>query len=251
MTGKNQMGSHDISHELSFHEVKDVIRKSCEQRQAVQIAANLAAHIGRTRLAAPRRESDYPLIRSHPADRTSGHVVNAFEDLKEVHWELASWNQKDIFQNVGPIKRLQSYQVMTRGSNANKGWGEVDLLAVGHDDMPVVIELKANKHESLLRAICESVAYAISLQENWDRFGSQWRRDAEVRVGCDHPTSMDIVIAAPKAWWIGVRPFDEAQMKLVQSLKHYGFLIHYLSLNHSGLECGLPKLAKPEIVPQV
>ncbi len=183
------MDSHDINPRLSFHEVKNEVRKSCEQRQACQITANLESHIAATLEQAPERKQAYPLSRKHPSDRTTGHLVDTFIDLKEVHWEIACWNQKDIFKNVGPIKRLQSYQVMTRGSNHCKGWGEIDLLAVGQNGMPVVIELKANRQERPLRALCESVAYATSLKKNWARFAAQWEPYAEVRVGSTEPTS--------------------------------------------------------------
>ena len=52
------------------------------------------------------------------------------------------WGPKGSGEYVPVCKRIQTYQYPLRGSLNGKYWGEIDLLGIGTDFLPVPNELK-------------------------------------------------------------------------------------------------------------
>jgi hypothetical protein len=232
----------------SLHISKEKIRKSYQESQAQDIAGNLEEHLNETWKQAPKREPQYkyPLDREGVQPRTTGYKVDIKKDLKEVHWEIATWENRRNFQNNGPIQKLRSYQVMLRGSKGGEGWGEVDLIAQGKDGYPVVIELKANHGELMVRAICEGVAYAIAIQKNWPIFGPQWT-EVTRKEAASCPKKMNIVIAAPVDWFKQLGEATKAVQKLISELSKRHYELHFLQLIDDGLGSDqLPRNVRPK-----
>lgn len=209
---------------VSLHRKKDLVNMSDEAAQASEIHASLDAYLKATREDAPLRTHDAYLVRDKEVLRRT-----AATDIRESHWEIAIWEyaKKHGFQ-IGPLAALQSYQVPLKSKRSDK-WGKVDLLGVGVDGLPVPIELKQHKGELILRAICEVVAYAAAIKENWKNFGRFWAECHPAVSPTVEPATLHLIIAAPPEYWLNCQVSPEVRA-LLAALADRGYVIKALEI---------------------
>jgi hypothetical protein len=84
-----------------------------------------------------------------------------------------------------------------------EGWGEIDLLGLAEDGLPIVIELKRGKSEEPpVRLLVQAAAYGIALQRAWWFLREEWLR--RVCPSKPIPTALlpcRLVCAAPEEYW--------------------------------------------------
>jgi hypothetical protein len=173
------------------------------ERQASELLEGLDAAICATELVAPvRAKSPYQLSRSQ--SRTPRGREAVWEQAIWREWHVAPQRATDFIPGV--CRAIVAYQVMLRDTNLDTGWGEIDLLGVASDGLPVVIELKADSStEPPLRGIVEGIAYAIAVRRAWSQgFARQWTDSVSTPT---EPLSLPdsflsrAVFAAPGAYW--------------------------------------------------
>jgi hypothetical protein len=245
-----------INAEQSLHDVKDVPQLSFMEEQTRSILPFLDCLIENTRREAPVRQSGHPysLQREFECRDLSRGERNK-EQWMEKHWEEACRLQwRDSVAGMGsdlPFYRIVSYQVMLRESNANKKWGEIDLIGENDMHMPVVIELKSKPSEYLLLAILEVVAYGIAIQKAWATPESQFMHDWTKTVGMKDPPSVlsdcPLVVAAPTEYWdiclsgktkrVGFQTSQtarEAILELLHALEQRDYSVTLVEICHGG-----------------
>lgn len=125
------------------------------------------------------------------------------------------WEAKLYEEYKGPIRprvdvwhAIVARQVPLYSSQMRGGWGEIDLLAVGKDWCPAVVELKLDKkgnNESPQRPLFEAVGYALALQECWVDFRPEFDEIVASLDGTlqpeEGPKQMTAILLAPKGYW--------------------------------------------------
>lgn len=195
-----------IEPEMSLHMVMNSIQLRYMEMQAKQIADHLDSLLQKTEDAAPVRAKPYALTRN-PEIRTFSSTGREKDRWQEKHWEEACYHKwadgTDKLHSLIPFRRAVSYQVMLRNTNADKGWGEIDLLGASAEGLPVVVELKSKTSEYILRALTEGVAYAVAIKKAWS--GKTLRKEWQERLELPHvPERLGVVpvaVAAPSLCW--------------------------------------------------
>ncbi|WP_254511372.1 hypothetical protein [Anatilimnocola floriformis] len=190
-----------IDPNLGLHQLCKAFQKTYQQAQADAVCLNLDRLIENTIRLAPVRREPYPLRRS------LGRIVQGPESLiEEAMWR--HWHPREGCQSVpGAWHRIVSYQVMLRDTNLDQSWGEIDLLGVSPQAMPVVIEIKQGKNpETPLRMVVEAAAYGVAMMKAWSVFGPQWAKVVHEKYGLDLEPSPQLkccplVCAAPETYW--------------------------------------------------
>jgi Holliday junction resolvase-like predicted endonuclease len=233
---------------MSLHEVMNRIQLRFMAEQATQIERHLPSLLESTWKVAPVRLKSYKLNRpSKP--RELNRLSNARGIWDERHWEEACYHRWSSGA-VGlapsiPFRKTVSYQVMLRNTNADKGWGEIDLLAASADQLPVVIELKSRTSEYLLRAVVEGVAYAVAVKKAWSqgKLRLQWQEQLQVSNLAKTLRTVSVVVAAPTACWArwkgkaGQRKAFQVKQEALQmianlriSLKERGYPVTFVEI---------------------
>ena len=184
-----------VSQGVSLHAQGDVFQLKYLAEQAELLMDGIDDLIAATERAAPvRTRQPYVLKRT-----VGGSPIN-----EEARWERAIWSEwHDADEEFVPgvCSGIVSYQVMLRDRNADKGWGEIDLLGRSPEGWPVVIELKgASSNEPPLRGLVEGVAYSIALRKAWTEcLASQWCNALGIAdvADCDFRT----IFVAPTEYW--------------------------------------------------
>lgn len=199
----------NIEPTMSLQDVMNRIQLRFMDEQAQQMVSHLDALIERTEEVAPVRTAAYALTRK-PEVRTFGCTGREKDRWQEKQWEDAcyhAWSDNaDGLSTPVPFRRIVSYQVMLRNTNADTGWGKVDLLGASAESLPVVIELKSKISEYLLRAIVEGVAYAVAIKKAWSQdkphnLRVQWEERLALGHLAETLTAVAVVVAAPSACW--------------------------------------------------
>lgn len=182
-----------------LHCLKNDTQLSYLKEQTLELLRCLDAAISATETEAPVRINPYKL------NGTPRTALDKSKGVKEKHWEESLWDYSRNPDNQPSVfwRSVTSFQVNLPNKKNDQNWGEVDLLGVSSSNLPVVIELKSNHGENLLRAILEASAYCIALRKAWSVLGSQWTTHlgmsqsstAKVLSGCQ------FVIAAPVSYW--------------------------------------------------
>jgi Holliday junction resolvase-like predicted endonuclease len=227
---------------MSLHEVMNRIQLRFMAEQTTQIKQYLPSLIENTSKVAPVRRNPYKLKRPDKR-RELNRLSNAHGIWDEKHWEEAcyhKWSKRahGLAPSM-PFRRTVSYQVMLRNTNADKGWGEIDLLAGSADKLPVVIELKSKTSEYLLRAVVEGVAYAVAIRKAWSQgnLRLQWQNRLAVSNLSQKLNTIAVVVAAPTSCWARWKG-KTGQEKAFQVKKEALRVIE--SLRISFKECGYP-----------
>jgi hypothetical protein len=153
--------------------------------QAEDILLNLESLVKNTIDKAPMREREFCL------DRFTNPVLKHEEDC----WERAmyrKWGPTGSDEYVPVCKRIQAYQyplpahsIVSKHSPNNTCWGEIDLLGIGADFLPVPNELKKRKTgDSPLRMLVEVAAYGFAIQKVWPHLKEHW---GQALAWCEAP----------------------------------------------------------------
>ncbi len=151
--------------------------------------------------AAPRRDSNFCL------NRQAFRIPNRAEAcLEQAMWE--KWGPTgagEIYLPCCPY--LQTYQFPLKRSSGDRGWGQVDLLGVGRDHLPVVNEVKSREsRDTPLRMLVEMTAYGLAIREGWTQLKADWETAMNGRFGKqivlpDKLLRMTLIGIAPEEYW--------------------------------------------------
>jgi len=161
-------------HELANQEGRDAFSFQLRyaKQQTERILLSLDNLIKNTIEKAPERERNFCLNRVRVKD-------NLELKHEEDKWERAmynKWSPRGSDEFVSICKRIQTYQYpLQQHGNPLPSWGEVDLLGIGSDSLPVPIELKKRAAvESPLRMLVEMAAYGFAIRKVWPKLKDCW-----------------------------------------------------------------------------
>ena len=166
---------------------------------STQLALELAERIELTRKAVCIRE-EYGVNRSGVGAVHSGSQA-------EIRLERSLWKTYGTDDCGMPFldscPRLISYAVALFNAREQANWGEVDLIGVSKDGLPVVIELKDEKGDNPLRMTIEGAAYCIAVMTAWNKgsFRDEWAKVTGERSLPDRLQSIQLIGLAPEAYW--------------------------------------------------
>lgn len=201
--------SHEPYHSMesgitSFNRLKRTLRRASMKADASRITKHLAAYVKLTEAAVQMRTnrswaSKNRLNSAGMKDRGERYLESRIAE----QWSAS--NQKDFLPGV--CRYVAAYQVALMDRRKADEWGKVDLLGVGFEQEPVVLELKkAKSNDSPLAALIEGLGYAIALRKNWDYYRTQLQpqRDAAWHA-VTKTTDVPVVVIAPAQYWKRVR----------------------------------------------
>lgn len=192
-----------------------VLRNAWTQRSFMAehcraLAAGLEDAIRATRLATPhrpRRGKDFCIDSASHVGRKGLEEIDPKSEERRIEALLyQAYGPTGLLGPTDSWERLVAFQVPLFEEQQRNDWGHIDLLALGADGRPIVVELK--KHDSVetpLRILIEGLANAIALEENWPAL-SQEIRAMCARKGLRSPvadTAAPVTVAglAPDAYW--------------------------------------------------
>ena len=226
-----------------LHVLKRRFQKRFLAQQCTDLVNCLEGAIAATMEVAPVREG-----KRYIKERTEPREIKA----AEARWEEALfWAWKDPSPgSFAPWTHLLSYQINVENKKKKgQNWGEIDLLGVSKDKLPVVVELKAPKsNESPVQMLVQATAYGVALMKAWSPcFRAEWAKETVVSEEELPPTlsTCELVCAAPSEYWVNwtgdtyrarsVEPNVWAALAdLRKSLARIGFPSVFLRLNHEG-----------------
>jgi hypothetical protein len=201
---------------LGLHRLKREFQKKFMAEQCAQLASVLDEAIAATFAAAPVR------VRSYLVDRSGMKRSLAGKEAR-LEWSVyQQWSGPSCESVEGCWQRLINFQVNLPGKRGDEDWGEIDLLGVAEDGLPVLIELKAGSSaESPPRLLVQVAAYGLTLQKAWPRFRAEWLREiGKHGFTSPLPTALlpcRLVCAAPQEYWdkwSSDKPMQAALQKL-------------------------------------
>jgi hypothetical protein len=171
------------------------------EEQTTLILSNFEKLVKNTKDNAPERKHDFCLAR----------VTDPKLTYEEDKWERAmyeKWGPRKGPDEYVPIcKHIQTYQYPIRATRKDSRWGEIDLLGIGADFLPVPNELKKRKaKESPLRMLVEVAAYGVAIRKVWPNLREHWAK-APCRLEgspSQFPPTLDrvtLVGVAPEEYW--------------------------------------------------
>ncbi|MBI1338460.1 MAG: hypothetical protein GC164_16075 [Phycisphaera sp.] len=149
----------------SLHRLKDEVNQWRQMAVHIQgTRTNIEASIEATQANAPIRNQGFQLDRDN-AGNPQG---------REARWERAIWGLwgRDFRSGAhfleGVCEYIHAYAVPLYAAQAQDGWGEVDLVGVAPNRLPVVIELKEpGADDTPLKIMLQAAAYGIAIQKVW------------------------------------------------------------------------------------
>lgn len=257
---------HEIDPTRSLHLLKEDFRKRYAAGQCDALRAGLDSAIAATEAAAPVRTRKYfrELSSQDLKPRAPAHP--------EARWEEAlyhQWKGGNCDGVPDAWKRIVHYQVMLRDENAkDAGWGEVDLLGMSNEGVPVVIELKGpTASDTPASMLVQAAAYAIALRKAWrcaPLFRKEWNETTrEYGLGLDSefdPRCWPLVCAAPAEYWVNwvgdsakarrVSEEDRAALRqLVSAFSERGLPATFVKLTATGCDNeGRPTGIRAEVI---
>jgi hypothetical protein len=186
-----------IDPKQGLHGIKREIQKKFMAVQCEQLVNVLDEAISATFAAAPDRHRSYLINRTkvaYPKEESEAHLERGLH---------AQWSKTDCTPATGCWESIVAFQVNLPAKRDSEGWGEIDLLGVAEDGLPIVIELKGGKSKEPPAALLvQAAAYAIALQRSWYFLREEWLR--RVRPSKPIPTALlpcRLVCAAPREYW--------------------------------------------------
>ena len=196
-----------ILHEEDLHTVGEALNQlTFMGAHSETLISQLNVKMEMTYLSAPRRKSDYKLIR-----KLKRNPVQREDKLEWSIWN--TWNTEDAKSGfVDECRFIQTYQMPLRRTNGDESWGSIDLIGVSSGFLPVVLELKrGGSEETPLRMIIEALAYAIAVRKSWNEgnLRDEWIAAVSGAEGVARTLlEVPIIGIAPKPYWntkIGAR----------------------------------------------
>lgn len=225
----------------SLHQIKDRLKPKNNIAEDCQLLIeSLDELIENTRSKAPKREHRITLQQS---PRTKG--LSRPEDLvEEAIWRL--WRRPSVAPVIGAWHKIIAYQVPLKNKRGDKDWGEIDLLGVSSQGLPMIVEVKAaGAKDAPQKCLVQAVAYGIAFQMAWPHFRNNWQ-DAIKHYGfqtglSNQLATVPVVCVAPKQFWDRVesqlknKSDREAINDLIGCFAACGFPAHFVSV-----ECSHP-----------
>jgi len=236
-----------INSNLGFHELAKAPNNLSEDRSfAFQLqymaeqSEDILQHFDRlaqnTYNAAPRRDGAYRLHRG-PGSRLPALEESKWEEAMYRRWSVTSGLGTSLYLPVCP--HIQTYQFPLKYSHGDKSWGEIDLLGVSPEFLPVPNELKKRaSSDSPLRMLIEVAAYGFALHEVWPLLRADWEQCMERRFGhCpEMPVDLDdkirLIGVAPAEYWdacLGCNPKSRARRVPAQAWAPFWQLVDKLA----------------------
>jgi len=160
-----------IDPKKGLHGIKREIQKKFMEAQCKQLAAVLDEAIAATFAAAPDRRRPYLIDRTKVVEPKEGRESQLERSI------YAQWSRVACAPAVGCWERIVAFQVNLPAKRESEGWGEIDLLGMAEDGLPVVIELKRGKSsEPPAALLIQAAAYGIALQRAWWFLRAEWIR---------------------------------------------------------------------------
>lgn len=199
----------DRSASEGMHRLNDWPTSKFFGEQCKYLVTHLSTAIDATKRFAPERSAAQGFRLLNPGGRISDDDMN--EDSEERRLEAALFRRWGLTgdweaSKVDELWRaIGSKQVPLFDSRKKDGWGHIDLLAVGHDNAPVVVELKKGTNkEPLLRPVLEGVSYALALEKVWVPFMEEYTQLLEGLSDFNPDFSWStkqVAIIAPSGYW--------------------------------------------------
>jgi hypothetical protein len=240
---KQPRGERNVITQDGLHLLKRKFQKSFLADQCAELTNCLADALAATMKIAPVREGK-PYLHDREAPRDT--------KASEATWEDALFRQckAPAAGTYAPWKRLLTYQVSLQNhKDTDSDWGEIDLLGVSDENLPVVVELKApGSNESPAQMLVQATAYAIALQKAWPKcLRGEWAKSIGIHEQ-ELPAELstcEIVGAAPSEYWKkwtgntatarSVKPgVWGAIAGLRKALDRRGYPSTFLRLDHAG-----------------
>ena len=173
------------------------------KQQIADVLENLNGLVNNTRNNAPKREGDFCLER----------VTDPKLTHEEVKWERAmygKWGPGPVASGeyVSVCPRIQAFQTPLQASRKDRCWGDIDLLGIGADFLPVPNELKRrDSRDSPLRMLVQVAAYGFAVLEAWPNLRGEWVKASRrfVEAPLEFPPKLErlsLVGVAPKKYWL-------------------------------------------------
>ena len=196
--GRSGRGSmHHIDLSKGLHVIKDCFQKRYLRDQCIELKACLHEAIESTRNQAPVRNTEYLRIRKERERSTRRREAKLEDDLYR-RWREKTCNVK------GCWSRIVGFQVNLQEKDDDP-WGQIDLLGVSAQGLPVVIELKAAKStDTLVKMLVQAAAYGVALQKAWQgEFRNEWIQKTGGTPGLMPPKlpGCQLVCAASDDYW--------------------------------------------------
>ena len=197
----------DLPLQLQSEQFKQLTHVQLHAEQFLEHFDELASLTKQTapiRQPNPGRDDLYLL----ETDRSMGVDIQ----IRERALERAIWqsclppNDTDEWLLRFCCRKIQAYQVPLKQSEADKGWGKLDLIGVSSQWTPMVLELKQEVGDNPLRMIAEGLSYAIALRRAWDdgHFKECWAKVMKAQYDQESPVELgqlSVVGIAPKEYW--------------------------------------------------
>lgn len=177
--------------------------------QCKYLEENLDKAINATRDNVPNRAQGFRLLDANTDGRLAADQMAGGSGERRL--EAALFEGWGFFRAPRDTKIISLWrsvagkQIPLFDARQRDGWGHIDLLAVGHDYHPVIVELKMDTNrECPLRPLLEALSYAIALERVWVQFVEEY---SELFEGTKNEeiaqpwVTKKIVIMAPNGYW--------------------------------------------------
>jgi hypothetical protein len=233
----------------SLHRLKDEVNQWRQLQAHIEgVTANIKDAIAATLASAPVRNLPFEL------DRTDGGNPKG----PEAKWERAIWDlwgrdfRSPSYFLDDVCQYIHTFAMPLYATQNQDGWGEVDLVGVDSNYLPVVIELKEpGAPDTPLKIMLQAAAYGIAIQkvwgegplrEAWKHSISQIARQGVADTLPDKLETVHVVGLVPDGYLAAQGPekrgiFEqtkEGMHRLVSILEKYG--LHWTFASISGAE---------------
>lgn len=190
-----------------LHLLKDAWYQVASMRpQCSWLCEELDAALEATRNLAPdrpRRNLGFELARRLQQQRPQNG------EERQLEWDVYDClGLKPDSQDGGHrcIKRVVGFQVPLYDNRLHNGWDKIDLVSIGQDGCPAIVEVKrGSSSEKPLRPILEAAGYAVALKKVWKVFRQEVQElldDTDINIKVDmEPSKFHVVVLAPSEYW--------------------------------------------------
>jgi hypothetical protein len=247
-----------IAPSTGLHRLKGDFQKTYLAEQCDALVSSLDEAIAATIALAPVRTQGY--FGQTRGTRAPQHP--------EARWEQATWEQWSTTTCAavpGAWYRLAHYQLNLPHTREDEAWGEIDLVGISHQGLPVIVELKApDATDSPVAMLVQAAAYALAFRKAWHTILPEWtalvRRYGFDLTFTDKLHLCPLVCAAPTRYWnewLGDSPRAQkvtagtwpALMRLVLALAERGLPATFVRLDHAHEDDdGLPRLIRASVI---
>jgi hypothetical protein len=200
----------EIDTAMGLHEIPKAAMSLTRINSAInQLLADLPTFIANTEHKAQRRE-EYLIRREGIGAISPGTGY-------EIRIERALWSKyhqqvtSDAMPFLPTCSRIAGYSVALFSEQEQANWGEVDLLGVSSNGLPIPIELKQDTGDNILKMIVQVAAYGVAVRHLWNLTDSPFRRcwnalsfcpDTDMPLsGQNHMAEIECICLATKAYW--------------------------------------------------